>query len=399
MRTFYSGFTSTINTPNKPTDLLNYYCALSQNTSQTNLDLGSSMINDEHKKLLQDYFFNESSFSITTVAGQESYALPYNYSKLKTGTLTIGNLRWNPTEILSRRDWDNLKTITNYQSDIPNNFFIYNGQFNLWPIPSTSGNTITFNYKIRVPDLTFTDYTTGTVSATDTRGVLTFNQLFGGSSGYTSATGVSTTGGTGTGCTVDTTVVNGIITSIVINTAGSGYAIGDILNISGGDGTASFYVSDIIESAIITGTTTSWVTTLNGGNIGSVLNLNLWLRINSPKGDGNWYQISSIETDTSLTLINPYQGGSVSGATYTIGQMPLLLEDFQDIPVYQPLIYYFSTIQPNDAKASEFKEARERGIKMLDDYCGTKSLNVNLAMPRVGENPNLYSQSFGGLPN
>jgi len=70
MRTFYSGFTGSILTPNKPTDLLNYYCALSQNNGQTNLDLGASMLNDEHKKLLQDYFFNESSFSITTVAGQ-----------------------------------------------------------------------------------------------------------------------------------------------------------------------------------------------------------------------------------------------------------------------------------------------------------------------------------------
>lgn len=392
MRTFYSG------AGGKPTDLLNYYLNLSQNTSQSNIDLGSSMINDEHRKLLQNYFFNENSFSITTVAGQEAYPLPYNYSKLKTGTLTIGNLRWNPTEILSRRDWDNVKTITNYQSDIPNNFFIYNGQFNLWPVPSTTGNTITFNYKIRVPDLTFTDYITGTVAATDTRGVQAFNQLYGGASGYTSTISAATTGGSGSGCTVNTTAVNGVITSITINAAGTGYAIGDTLYIAGGDGTASFYVSNIIQSATITGTGTSWVTTLNGGQTGSVLNLNLWLRISSPQGDGNWYQISSIQSNTSLTLVNPYQGGATTGATYIIGQMPLLLEDFQDIPVFQTLVYYFSSVQPNEAKASEFKEARERGIAMLDDYCGTKSLNVNLAMPRVGENPNLYGQSFGALP-
>ncbi len=93
--------------------------------------------------------------------------------------------------------------------------------------------------------------------------------------------------------------------------------------------------------------------------------------------------------------MNPYQGGAVSGATYTIGQMPLLLEDFHDIPVYKPLITYFSTIQPNEAKASEFRQLRKEGIDMLDEYCGTRSLNVNLAMPRVGENPNLYSQNYG----
>ena len=392
MRTFYSG------AGGKPTDLLNYATKLSINESQTNRDLFSSMLNDEHKKLLQDYFFNEKSFSITTVAGQEAYPLPYNYSKLKTGTLTIGNLRWNPTEILSRRDWDNLKTIVNYQSDIPNNFFIYDGKFNLWPVPSSTGNTITFNYKIRVPDLNFTDYVTGTVAVTDVKGVSAFNQLYGGASGYTSAVGVATTGGTGTGCTVDTTCVNGVITSIVINAIGSGYEIGDTLKISGGDGTASFYVSNISQSTTVTGTATSWKTTMNGGNTGSVLNLNLWLRITSPQGDGNWYQIKSIETDTTLTLVNPYQGGATTTAPYTIGQMPLLLEDFQDIPVFQALVYYFSSIAPNQTKAAEFKEARDRGIKMMDIYVGTKALNVNLASPRTGENPNLYGQSFGNLP-
>ena len=31
-----------------------------------------------------------------------------------------------------------------------------------WPIPSTTNNTITFNYKRRVTDLTLTDYAVGT---------------------------------------------------------------------------------------------------------------------------------------------------------------------------------------------------------------------------------------------
>lgn len=394
MRSFYSGTTAGV--ANKPTDLLNYYLGLSQNFNQTNIDIGTSMLQDEHRKLLQEYFFNESSFSITTVAGQQGYALPYNYSKLKTGTLTIGNLKWTPTEILSRRDWDELNTITNYTSDIPNNFFIYNGQMLLWPTPSSTGNTITFNYKIRVPDLTFTDYITGTVSATDTRGVQATNQLYGGSTSYSSATSVATTGGTGTGCTVNTTASSGVITSIAINAAGSGYAIGDILTISGGDGTAKFTVSNITQSTTITGSGTSWLANYIT-TAGSVLNLNLWIRLTAPLGDNNWYQISSIESATSLTLLNPYQGPTASGASYTIGQMPLLLEDFHDLIVYKPLITYFSTIQPNEAKASEFKNMRVEGIKMLDEYCGTKSLNVNLARPPVGENPNLYSQNFGSL--
>lgn len=391
MRTFFSG------NNNAPTDLLNYYLALSQNTGTDNVNLGKSMINDEHKKLLQNYFFNERSVTIATVAGQQFYPLPFNYSKLKTGTTTIGNLKWTPSEILSRRDWDQLNTITTYTSDIPNNFYIWNNQFGLWPSPSSSGQIISFNYQIRVLDLTFTDYITGTVSATNTGGVTSTSNLFGGSASYVTTTGVATTGGTGTGCTVNTTCTNGVITSIIINVAGTGYNIGDTLFISGGDGTATFTVNNISQSATITGSGTTWKTNFIGG-AGSALNLNLWLRINSPLGDNNWYQISSIASDTSLTLVNPYQGETCTGAIYTIGQMPFLLEDFHDVIVYQPLIIYFSTIQPNEAKANEFKQMRKDRIEMMDDYVGTKSLNVNLARPTVGDNPNLYSQSFGNLP-
>lgn len=396
MRTFYSGTTAGL--PNDPTDMLNYCLALSQNNSVVNVALFKTMINDEHKKILQDYFFNENSFSITTVAGQEGYNLPWNYSKLKTGTLTIGNLRWNPTEVLSRRDWDNLKTITNYQSDIPNNFFIYNGKFNVWPIPSTTGNTITFNYKIRVPDLTFTDYITGTAAVTNAEGVLATNQLYGGSTGYVTATNVATSSGSGTGCTVDITCSSGVVTSIVIHTAGTGYQIGDTLFISSGDGTARFYVSNTTLSTTITGAGTAWLSTFLT-TAGSALNLNLWIRLTSPLGDNNWYQISTIDSETSLTLLNNYEGNTVSGASYTIGQMPLLLEDFQDIPVYKPLTIYFSTINKDETKLAEMKQLLSEGVAKLDKYCGTKSLNVNLARPAVGENPNLYGQSFGNLPS
>ena len=388
MRTFYSG------SGGATTDLVNYYCALSQNSTSQNITLGSSMINDEHKKLLQEYFFNESSYTIVTVAGQQFYPLPYNYSKLKTGTLTIGNLRWTPKEILSRREWDELNTINNYQSNIPNNYYIYNNQFGLYPVPSSSGNIIQFNYQKRVPDLTFTDYSTGTVSATNSGGVTSTTNLFGGSTTYTTATGVATTGGNGTGCTVNTTCVNGVVTAITINAAGSSYQIGDVLTISGGDGTANFTVNGISQSATITGSGTSWLTNFLN-TTGNVMNLNLWLRITAPLGDNNWYQIQSIQSNTSLTLVNPYQGETVSGASYTIGQMPLILEDFQDVLVYKPLIFYFSTIQPNEAKAGEFKQLRTEAIEKMDKYVGTKSLNVNLSRPRVGPNPNLYSQNFG----
>jgi hypothetical protein len=214
------------------TQLKNTYGVLSQNTTTANLDLGIQMMNLEQRYLLQKFFNNEGSYSMSTIGAQtlsttatispgatsatltapwpyhattssvsfsngtsqmvqfsagstaitwpvplatsanttlavggiQYYPLPPNYSKLKTFTITIGNLKWTPTEIMTREEWDNLNVFP-YYADIPNNFFIYNdSQLGIWPIPSTTGNTISFNYKFRVPDLSIADYTAGTIS-------------------------------------------------------------------------------------------------------------------------------------------------------------------------------------------------------------------------------------------
>lgn len=75
-----------------------------------------------------------------------------------------------------------------------------------------------------------------------TRGVLTTNTLVGGT-GYTTASAVATTGGTGVGLTVDITAVAGVVTVVVINNPGIGYTIGDIITISGGAANATFNVA------------------------------------------------------------------------------------------------------------------------------------------------------------
>lgn len=292
--------------------LYNLAGSMAQNTKTETLTLLKQQINDAHRYLLQKYFNNENSFSISTVANQQFYDLPPMYSKMKTVTITVGNLKWTPTEVLTRADWDKLNVFP-YYADIPNNYFIYNGQVGIWPIPATTGNTITMNYKIRVPDLSLDDYTTGTVAAT-------------------------------------------------------------------------------YNSAAIVGTATSWLTPFLPV-AGVTTNLNLWLRITQPKGDGNWYQIKSIQDGTHLTLMQPYQGLACTGASFTIGQMPVLQEDFHDLLTFRPLELYFATIQPDPNKHAQFKTLYQEGITQLDDYLGTKSVNVNLGESPQMNNPNLFWQA------
>ena len=45
--------------------------------------------------------------------------------------------------------------------------------------------------------------------------------------------------------------------------------------------------------------------------------------------------------------------------------MPLLLEDFQDLLFYRPLVMYFSSIVPNVDKKNEFAAAQAEGIQRL----------------------------------
>lgn len=104
-----------------------------------------------------------ATIDISTV-GVQAYQIPATVSKIKNDTITVGQLVYTPAPIQSIQEWTLLNALP-YTSDIPNYFYIYNNQVMFWPIPSTSGNVVTFNYKARVPDLTFADYTTGTLSS------------------------------------------------------------------------------------------------------------------------------------------------------------------------------------------------------------------------------------------
>lgn len=360
------------------TTLQNNFGTLTQNSSTANLALGAQLMNIEHRYLLQKYFSNEASYSITTVGSQsltltgslssgatsatlssawlyytttvqvtfsnseirnvnvqkgstsivwdapltssattaitvggiQTYPLPSDYSKIKTGTLTIGNLRWNPREIASRQEWDDLNVFP-YYADIPNNYFVWKNQFNLWPIPSTTGNIISFNYKRRIPDLSISDYTTpGTVSVTK-------------------------------------------------------------------------------GSTSVTGSGTSFVPTVN------TVSESRWIQFSQPTGDNLWYQIASIDSTTGITLATPYMGSNISGSsTYTIGQMPLLVEDFHDMLLWKALTYYFSSIVDNPKKKQEFEDAYNTKLVLLEEYCGTKTVDVNLKRPQLMQNPNLFVQNL-----
>ena len=80
-----------------------------------------------------------------------------------------------------------------------------------------------------------------------------------GGSSYLTQNGLAVTGGTGANATVNVVATAGSITSITIAAAGSGYTVGDILTVDAGDNNATFTVQTV-EGAV------SGVTVADGGS-------------------------------------------------------------------------------------------------------------------------------------
>ena len=87
-----------------------------------------------------------------------------------------------------------------------------------------------------------TDYLIGdtlTITNANAGGVATLNlgSLVTGTGGFSNATAVATTGGSGTGLTLDTTVdASGALTNLTVNAAGTGYAVDDTITITNPNG-------------------------------------------------------------------------------------------------------------------------------------------------------------------
>ena len=356
------------------------FCDLSQNNSTANVNLAKLLVNTQHRYYLQKYFDNERTYTTVTIGAQtltltgtlaatatsatlntswpsitcqqlvvfsnseqrtviftqgstnifwqtgltssttasisalgvQAYPIPANVSKIKNDTITVGQLVYTPAPVQSIAEWTQLNAIP-YTSDIPAYFYIYQNQVMFWPIPSTSNNIISFNYKARVADLSYADYSTGTIAGT----------------------------------------------------AGNN---------------------------AITGTSTSWNATGTYPLNVDLSFANLMIAATPPKGDGLWYPIQRFTSDTALQLNLPIVSApSLTGASYVIGQFPLLQEDFQDILVYSSLAIYYSSIVSDKEKFAQFDKLTKERENLMEAYLGTKSVNVDLGSQPIPANPNLFT--------
>ena len=170
--------------------------------------------------------------------------------------------------------------------------------------------------------------------------VVTTGVSNGGGGGFSAGTAVATSGGTGSGLTVDTTVVGGVITAAAVNaggsdylitdtvtitnpnagkvltlnlaslTGGSGYTTGTALATTGGSGSASLVVDITAVAGAITNVT------INDGGTGYAAGETV--TIVQAGGAGGTIDISTVATNATLTLTDITTmevGATVTGAT------------------------------------------------------------------------------------
>jgi hypothetical protein len=147
------------------TTLRNLYGVDTKNTSSANLLYGDQQMNDFIRRLLSkaDWPFLHRLRTATTLASTTFVNLPYDVDQVESVFVTVNNTRYNPLPAPSRKFWDELH-YTTQTSDTPRYWFVYNGQIGLWPRPTTAGNVISINAKIKPIDLNTADITSTTIT-------------------------------------------------------------------------------------------------------------------------------------------------------------------------------------------------------------------------------------------
>lgn len=118
------------------------------------------------------------------------------------------------------------------------------------------------------------------------------------------------------------------------------------------DYTTGTIVSVAKGGTAVVGSGTSWTSQM----VGMYIRITLTTTANT--GDGFWYQVAAVPSSTSITLVTPYQGTSIAvgSAAYTLAQISLLPEEYQDMPVYDALSRYFTSVQPEPSRAQLYSK-------------------------------------------
>jgi len=127
---------------------------------KTNINVGQHILEAE----LGSYY-TEETYTDLTEASVQSYPTPDQFVRLKIAYVTVSSVRHVMEQIFDEAEWQALLAAqASGTSDIARFIFIRRDRFEVYPKPATAGNTITFIYEASGKDLSFADYTDGTIT-------------------------------------------------------------------------------------------------------------------------------------------------------------------------------------------------------------------------------------------
>lgn len=162
-----------------------------------------------------------------------------------------------------------------------------------------------------------------------------------------------------------------------------------VKDLSIADYTTGSVVSITNGATAIVGTGTTWTQAMAGR----------FIRITDSdtanKGDGYWYEIAtSTITATTLSLIRPYGGTTISAGTaaYTIGQMTLIPEPYEELPVFEAASIYWGLNPKQGGREKYYDTKFKEGLAEMKKVYGSITANVVLddGGPSRIDNPNLF---------
>jgi hypothetical protein len=150
-------------------------------------------------------------------------------------------------------------------------------------------------------------------------------------------------------------------------------------------------VATVNDVSTFTGSGTSWTAQMVGRWIQLPVTQSGGLSVT----DGYWYQIASVPTSTTLTTVQPYSvatGFSAQSFAYTIGEMSVIPEGYEDIIEEDVLARHYRRIQNLELATVHQQMADDRFEQLLVDK-GSKvsgpysAPQVDLQVPNINSFP------------
>ena len=110
----------------------------------------------------------------------------------------------------------------------------------------------------------------------------------------------------------------------------------------------------------VTGTLASTVLTGSGTTFTAAM---VGRFVNFTSGDGQWYELGTFSSTTVMGLVAPYEGVTVAGSSFVLGELPALPTGYHEMPVYDAASVYWT----KEKDATRAKLYKEMATEMYND--------------------------------